>query len=143
MSNRDALFGGDGGGGGGSTGGGGSKRRAWGVPEETEETRGLDNQQLFSTQQKIVQQQDDQLDLLSHSIGRSKQVALAIDDEVTEQDALLQGLDAHVDRTGAKLRNTTRRVARTEKKASTKCLWLLICLLCLGLIGVTVAAFET
>ena len=108
-----------------------------------QETKGLDNQGLFSQQSQIVRQQDDQLDALSETIGRHKQIALAIDDEVTEQDALLQGLDAHVDRTGAKLRNTTRRVQRTTRKASTKCLWLIICVLFLGLIGTIVAAIET
>ncbi len=31
-----------------------SKRRAWGVPEETDATRGLDNQALLTTQQTII-----------------------------------------------------------------------------------------
>jgi hypothetical protein len=86
----------------------------------------------------LLAEQDDQLDELSKSIARTKHIAVAIDEEVTDQDKLLQGLSAHVDSTGAKLRNTTRRVERTEKSASTKCLWAIICILFLGLIATVV-----
>jgi syntaxin 8 len=128
-----------------STGGGGggnnndkSKRRAWGVPEETDATRGVDNAGLLTAQASVIKQQDEQLDLLGQSIARTKAVAIAIDEEVTDQDKLLQGLSDHVDSTGARLRNTTRRVERTEKSASTKCLWAVICVLFLGLIATVV-----
>jgi hypothetical protein len=117
----------------------------------------MDNQGLLTAQQTIIKrmggwpcfgptesdrlagaEQDDQLDELSKSIARTKHIAVAIDEEVTDQDKLLQGLSAHVDSTGAKLRNTTRRVERTEKSASTKCLWAIICILFLGLIATVV-----
>mmetsp|Transcript_1775 Transcript_1775/g.2972 ORF Transcript_1775/g.2972 Transcript_1775/m.2972 type:complete len:135 (+) Transcript_1775:30-434(+) len=132
-NNSDALF-----------GGAPAKKssRAWGVPEETEETKGMDNNQLFGAQSQIVKKQDDHLDILAESIQRTKHIALAIDDEVTEQDKLLDSLNDHVDSTGAKLRNTTRRVKRVERKSSTKLLWLIICILFLGLVGVSVAAFQ-
>lgn len=52
---------------------------------------------FFFTLTKSSTEQDEQLDLLGESINRTKQIALAIDDEVTDQDKLLQGLSSHVD----------------------------------------------
>ncbi len=76
--------------------------------------------------------------MLGESIQRTKHLAIAIDEEVTDQDKLLAGLSSHVDSTGARLRNTTRRVERTERSASTKCLWAIICILFLGLVATLV-----
>ena len=90
-----------------------------------------------------MEEQDKVLDLLGDSVVRSKEIAHAIGKEVDEQAPLLDELHDHVDKTGAKVRNTTRRVERVEKKAQTRGMWCVILVLVLVLVGVSFAAVYT
>src|SRR5690606_23365237 len=60
-----------------------------------------------------------------------------------EHLALLEDIDGKVDRTNAKVRNTTRRVDRIERKSSSKIMWMVICILVLCLILITFLAIYT
>jgi len=115
--------------------------RSWGtVAEDTAETQGLSNQQLIQLRENKMKEQDKTLDVLAISVNRQKKLAEAIGDEADQQNALLGELGVQVDKQSVKIRNTTKRVDRIEKKSSTMCLWITICLLFLALIGVVVAA---
>jgi len=131
MSDRDALF---------QSANDPTKKRVWGAPQETEETRNLDNNGVVSLQKKKMDEQDKILDILGESIGRTKQIAVAIGNETEEQMGLLEDIDERVDKTTARVKNTTRRVERVEAKADTKCMWVTICILLLALIGVSFMA---
>ena len=52
---------------------------------------------------------------ISKSVKRQKQVALAINDELTEHDHLLSDLETGMDRTSGRLTNTTNRVTKVTK----------------------------
>lgn len=71
---------------------------------------------------------------------KTKQIAIAIGTETDEQMALLDDIDSKVDRTNARIRNTTRRVERIQTKSSTKVMWCCILILFIGLIVVTILA---
>ncbi|KAJ4486219.1 syntaxin [Lentinula aciculospora] len=81
-------------------------------PQETEATRPLDDVGLFGSQQTQMQQQDDQLAQLTTVLSRQKQLGQAINSEISEQIAVLDGLSNDVDRVGDKLSKTSRQMHR-------------------------------
>lgn len=89
---------------------------AVGVPEETEETRPLDDQSLLQLQQTKIDQQDEQLNKLTVILARQRQLGLAINQEIAEQNDLLDGLTEDVDRTGAKLSNAKKQLNRIDNR---------------------------
>lgn len=84
--------------------------------EETEETRPLDDQGLLQLQQTRVEEQDEQLNKLSMILTRHRQLGLAINQEIAEQNELLDGLTEDVDRTGAKLASAKKQLNRIDKR---------------------------
>jgi len=138
MEDRNQLFGGQGRGNNNANAG-----RKWGVPQETAETTDLDNGGILTLQQRKMQEQDVALDMLGNSIGRTKEIALAISDEVDEHAALLDDIDGRVDKTSARVRNTTRRVDRIMKKDSSTVMWLIIVFLMISLVLLSIAAYYT
>jgi tetrahydromethanopterin S-methyltransferase subunit G len=117
--------------------------RKWGAPKETEETKDLDNQGILQLQKKKMNDQDALLDVLAQSISRTKEVAITIGNETDEQVGLLEEIDERVDKTSAKVRNTSRRVERVERKSRTTIMWGCIVVLLLVLIAVVVLAVYT
>eukprot|EP01119_Soliformovum_irregulare_P023100 TRINITY_DN800_c0_g1_i1.p1 TRINITY_DN800_c0_g1~~TRINITY_DN800_c0_g1_i1.p1 ORF type:complete len:143 (-),score=21.77 TRINITY_DN800_c0_g1_i1:122-505(-) len=113
-----------------------SRKFGGGPTEETDFTRNQSTDQLMMSQQNMMRDQDIQLDILSTSTARLKDMAIGIGDEADQHLALLDDIDGQVDRTNARLKNTTRRVERTQRKSSTTILWLIICFLFLALIVV-------
>lgn len=61
--------------------------------QETEATAGLDNEGLVKQQELMIRQQDAELDDLAQTVQSTKHVSLAINDELTLQDRLLDDLD--------------------------------------------------
>ncbi|ESK87888.1 snare domain containing protein [Moniliophthora roreri MCA 2997] len=86
--------------------------RVFGKPQETEETRPLDNHGLFSLQQTQMQQQDDQLSQLTTILRRQRQLGEAIGAEIASQIEMLDDLDNEVDRVGGKLSTTQKQLNR-------------------------------
>lgn len=83
-----------------------------GVPKETEETRPLDNHGLLQMQQTQVERQDSQLSQLSSILQRQRHLGLAIGQEISEQNELLDDLTNEVDRVGGKLSTAKKQMNR-------------------------------
>ncbi|EEA28845.1 hypothetical protein TMatcc_002800 [Talaromyces marneffei ATCC 18224] len=81
------------------------------------DTSNLDNQQIHAHHQRILSEQDAQLDSLGESIGRQHQLSIQIGDELEGQIALLDDVDEHVDRHQGRLNNARRRLDKIRRKA--------------------------
>jgi len=85
---------------------------------------------MLQTQRRMMDEQDNHLDMLSHSITRQHHISLQINDELDVHTGLLEELDTELDRTGSRLTGARRRldqVARGAKNnGSTVAIGLLI-----------------
>lgn len=88
------------------------KGRVIGEPQETERTRGQDNQQLLQMQKQDFKNQDQELEQLGSVIRKQKELAVAINEELQLQNELLDELDGEVDRVGNKLHYAQKRVGK-------------------------------
>ncbi|KZV71304.1 hypothetical protein PENSPDRAFT_664471 [Peniophora sp. CONT] len=98
-SDREALLG-------GGRGAGGKVTRVFGqkpAPVETAATRPLDDTGLLQLQQQQMDQQDSQLAGLTAILQRQRQLGVAIHNEISQQNELLDDLNNDVDRVGGKL----------------------------------------
>jgi syntaxin 8 len=86
-------------------------------PEAPDPTEGLNNQQIHAYHQQVLQEQDDQLDTLSESIGRQRQLAMQVGDELEGQVALLDEVDRGVDRHQSRLDGAKNRLKGVSQKA--------------------------
>uniref|UniRef100_A0A061RCK1 Syntaxin 8 n=1 Tax=Tetraselmis sp. GSL018 TaxID=582737 RepID=A0A061RCK1_9CHLO len=101
-------------------------------PQETERTAELDNQGLLQLQQQVMQEQDSELDELSHSVQNTKHIALAINEELDLQNSLLDEFQEDVEVTSSRLKAARRRVAQVLKKSNNcKCFMLMLLLVML------------
>lgn len=73
------------------------------IPQETEQTRPLDDQGLLGLQKLQMEQQDDQAARLTTILRRQKHLGMAISQEIEEQNELLDDLTRNVDVTSGKL----------------------------------------
>ncbi|KAJ5654258.1 hypothetical protein N7490_001261 [Penicillium lividum] len=77
----------------------------------------MDNEQIYLHHDRIMRDQDDQLDRLGESIGRQHQLSIEIGDELDGHVALLDGMDGDVDRHQGRLNTARRRLDRFRRKA--------------------------
>jgi syntaxin 8 len=77
----------------------------------------MSNQQIHQYHQQVLQEQDDQLDTLSESIGRQRHLSMQIGDELEGQVALIDEVDRGVDRHQSRLNGATRRLKIVGAKA--------------------------
>ncbi|GJJ09432.1 hypothetical protein Clacol_003654 [Clathrus columnatus] len=82
------------------------------APEETEQTRPLDNHGLLGLQKLQMEQQDDQVARLTTILRRQKQLGTAISQEIEEQNELLDDLTRSVDVTAQKLSTAGKDLRR-------------------------------
>lgn len=76
-----------------------SGRRVLGGPaKETERTRELDNQGVLQLQKQIMQEQDEDAQDLALVVRRMREMGVAINQEIVEQNVMLGLLDEDVDR---------------------------------------------
>lgn len=80
-------------------------------------TADMNNQQIHQYHQQVMQEQDDQLDTLSESIGRQRHLAMQVGDELEGQIALLDEVDRGVDRHQGRLDGAKRRLKSVGEKA--------------------------
>ncbi|KAJ1856287.1 hypothetical protein GGH12_005365 [Coemansia sp. RSA 1822] len=78
-------------------------------PQETNETRGLDNQGLLQLQDERMQEQDQIATDFSALLRRQREMGIAIGNELDLQNQLLTELDQDMDRTGNKLAAARRQ----------------------------------
>ncbi|KZT52769.1 hypothetical protein CALCODRAFT_557890 [Calocera cornea HHB12733] len=86
------------------------------TPQETEQTRPLDDRGVLQYQQLQITQQDTQLTQLSTILQRQMQLGVAIGSEIEDQNRMLDDLASDVDRTGAKLGKARKQLGRLEGK---------------------------
>lgn len=95
----------------------GPSRRKFGVqpPQETDETRPLDNRQVLGLQEQLMSQQDEALEALSSVISRQKQIGIAINQELDQQNQLLEDLDGTLGRVQGNLKAGDKKLNRILK----------------------------
>jgi syntaxin 8 len=86
-------------------------------PETPDPTAEMSNTQIHSYHQQVLREQDDQLDTLSESIGRQRQLAMQVGDELEGQVALLDEVDRGVDRHQGRLDGAKKRLRGVSEKA--------------------------
>ncbi|KAF2708745.1 hypothetical protein K504DRAFT_288156 [Pleomassaria siparia CBS 279.74] len=90
-----------------------SGRRVLGAPaKETERTRELDNDGVLQLQKQIMQEQDQDVVDLTRVVRRMKEMGVAINQEVVEQNAMLGLLGDDVDRVDGKIRIAKKRITK-------------------------------
>jgi hypothetical protein len=82
------------------------------VPRETEETAIRSNAQLLQVQRALIEDQDEALDHLERSVGRTKRIALGVYEETELQNRLLEDFDEEVGMTSDVVYNVRQRVRR-------------------------------
>lgn len=70
---------------------------------------------------RILLEQDQQLDRLSHSIGRQHHISVQINDELDVHTGLLEELDTDLDRTESRLTGARRRLDKVARGAARNC----------------------
>jgi syntaxin of plants SYP5 len=84
---------------------------------ETERTAELDNEGILRLQRQVMEEQDASLGSLSKTINSTKNIALAINDELSLQVRLLDDLDEDVRVTHSRMQAATQRVAAVLKRS--------------------------
>jgi syntaxin 8 len=86
-------------------------------PPDTPDHSHLDNQQIHTYHSQVIRDQDDQLDQLSSSIGRQRELSMQIGDELDGQVMLLDDVEEGVDRHAAQFVRARGRLDRFSRKA--------------------------
>ncbi|OBZ86678.1 Vacuolar morphogenesis protein 7 [Choanephora cucurbitarum] len=82
--------------------------------QETEVTRGLDNEGLVVHQQQLMDDQDQQIQQFSAILARQRQLGISIGHELETQNQVLDELDADVDRTQTKLKFANKKLQKIK-----------------------------
>ncbi|ORY64219.1 uncharacterized protein BCR38DRAFT_457974 [Pseudomassariella vexata] len=82
-----------------------------------DEASSMDNQQVHAYHQRILDQQDEQLDALGLSIARQRELSMQIGDELDDHVAMLDDVDVVVDRHQGTLDRARRQVGRVTRSA--------------------------
>lgn len=72
--------------------------------------------QLLQDQRRVFEEQDSQLDTLSLSIGRQRDLSLSMNEELELQNELLNDLDADVEHAGLKLGRASGQLETMRRK---------------------------
>jgi len=110
------------------------QKRAWGAqgqPQETDETRQLDNGQLLQLQKSQMGQQEEHLDLLSQSLNRQKEIGVTINTELDVHTKLLDDMDTKVHKTQAGIERERRHMEGVSEKSKVCGMWVIIIILML------------
>ncbi|KAI0966014.1 v-SNARE [Xylaria arbuscula] len=90
-------------------------------PDDTmgyrDESNEMNNVQIHQYHQRVMQQQDEQLDRLGESIARQRELSMQIGDELDDQVAMLDDVDVAVDRHQGRLDRAKRQINRITRAA--------------------------
>jgi regulator of vacuolar morphogenesis len=90
-----------------------SGRRVLGAPaQETDKTRELDNEGVLQLQQQIISEQDEDLVDLTTVVRRMKEMGVAINTEIVEQNAMLGLFEEDVERVDGKIKIAKKRIEK-------------------------------
>ncbi|KAK9759541.1 hypothetical protein K7432_017373, partial [Basidiobolus ranarum] len=110
------------------------KSRKWETSVQIEDPEELDDGQVLQLQDRIMEEQDRNLDELSEAVGRQRELGLLITDELDRHIELLDETDEAIDSSQQKLNGARRRldyVRKKTKESSSICLILVLLLLLL------------
>lgn len=91
-------------------------KRKFGVAQETDETRPLEDRQLLQLQTQMMEQQDEALVALSSVLQRQRQIGLAINQELEHQNQMLEDLDDTLTRVEGNLKSGEKKLNRILKR---------------------------
>ncbi|KAI9883108.1 MAG: hypothetical protein M1823_005130 [Watsoniomyces obsoletus] len=77
----------------------------------------LNNTQIHTYHEQVLQDQDDQLDRLGESIGRQRELSIQIGDELDTHVQLLDDVDVHVERHQTRLDGARKRLGHVARRA--------------------------
>ncbi|CAJ0840715.1 5143_t:CDS:2 [Entrophospora sp. SA101] len=80
----------------------------------------LENSQVLQLQQRIIEDQDEDLDRLGAAIGRQREIGLMIGEELEYHVSLLEETDVHIDSVDGKLNNAKKSLSKISKKVKDK-----------------------
>jgi len=101
---------------------------------DSDDTDLLDVGQMRQHQQHMIAEQDRGLEALSRVIGRQKQIAIDIGNEVDTQNEIIEDITDHVDQTNVRLIRETKHVRVIDKKSNTCWMWIVIVLLLVAIV---------
>ncbi|XP_076458719.1 syntaxin-8-like isoform X1 [Babylonia areolata] len=133
---RQSLLGAPGGPYSGAVGGG----DPWGA--EPDEFQGVSSSDLQRQQQEVLQAQDQGLEELSKVIGRQKQMAIDIGNEVDLQNELIDDITDHVDNVGNRIQRETRHISIVDRKSNTCGYYIVIILLFVAIIVIVAVPYH-
>jgi regulator of vacuolar morphogenesis len=90
----------------------GRSSRKFGVAQETEHTRTLNNVGLVQLQQQQFQAQDQMLDSLVDVVKRQKEIGLTISNELEIHNQLLKEVNEKVDRVDTNMSSGEKKMKR-------------------------------
>ncbi|KAI5195857.1 hypothetical protein AUEXF2481DRAFT_88708 [Aureobasidium subglaciale EXF-2481] len=94
----------------------------------------LSNHQIHTYHTQVLSEQDAQLDVLSSSIQRQRALGIQMGDEMDVQNAMLEDVEAGVDRFQSRLDVARGRLGRVARKAKGNWSWVTIGVLMLVLV---------
>ncbi|KAG0340696.1 hypothetical protein BG000_011325 [Podila horticola] len=104
--------------------------------EHEVEVDNLDSSQMLQLHQRIMDDQDSNLDRLSDALGRQQEIGLMIGDELDTHLDLLEETDHLVDRTENRLGSAAKRLAKVAKGTKGCGSWTIILILVIILVAV-------
>jgi syntaxin 8 len=78
----------------------------------------MDNTQIHAYHNRILEEQDEQLDRLGETIGRQRELSMQIGDELDNQVAMLDQVDETTDRHQGRLDRARRQLGRIARSGS-------------------------
>ncbi|GFO33206.1 syntaxin-8-like [Plakobranchus ocellatus] len=120
-----------------------SSNDPWGMgSSDPDRYNDISNADLHQQQQHIIMEQDRGLDALSDVIGRQKQMALDIGNEVDDQNELLDDINERVDRTDNRIQRETRHIKLVDRKSNTCCYYVVIILLFVAIVIIAAVPYK-
>ncbi|KAG0369268.1 hypothetical protein BC939DRAFT_478598 [Gamsiella multidivaricata] len=106
--------------------------------EHEVEVDNLGNSQMLQLHQRIMDDQDQNLDRLSHALGRQQDIGLMIGDELDTHIGMLDDTDHLVDRTESRLGLARRQLTKVAEKTKGCGSWWII----LGLLTILIILIK-
>ncbi|KAF2149891.1 snare-domain-containing protein [Myriangium duriaei CBS 260.36] len=94
----------------------------------------MDNRQIHAYHTRALAEQDEQLDNLGRSIGRQRELSIAMGNELDDQAVLLEDVDRGVDRHASTLERARGRLGKVARKAKDNWSWVTIAILVMVLV---------
>lgn len=101
---------------------------------ENRDTEGIGSEQLLHMHDRVIAEQDQGLETLSHIIKNQRQIALTIGNEVDRQNDMMDSMGNRMDQVHDRLIRETKHVRLISFKSGTCGLWMIIVLLLIAII---------